>query len=286
MEIHCQAGWRIAERCQQQHQRMQQRQTEQAAEYPHQRIAQRQPFGHIAICIEQRRQRAADVRTEHQSQRSLCIDDMGGGQRNDQQYHRYTRMTCPGEHGGHQHGQQRLVGQRLQHGVQRRGVLHRGQRHHQQMQSQQHQTEPDRHPADVFVTRVVAAAMDHEADQHQHRRHQRDIERKQLHYQRAADVGTEHHRQARRQSEEATGREGHGHHAGGGTALQQRGDAHTETKRRRAVTQVAAQPAAQGTAVSAQYAAGDHMGTPQEQGDVTCDIEQDQGSVHGTSLRA
>ena len=85
--------------------------------------------------------------------------------------------------------------------------------------------------------RLRGAAEGDEADHEQSRRGRRHIEGQHLHDQRRADVGAEHDGQCRHQPDHALGGERRCHQRGRGAALQQRGQAETGGKRRKAVAE-------------------------------------------------
>ena len=168
--------------------------------------------------------------------------------------------------------------------LQARHVLVRGEQAEKLVQGHQHQADADRRSAEVARRRRRATEQD-DADQDQRRRDLGDVEGQRLDDQRRADVGAEHHRQRRRQIDEAAGGEAGDHQAGRGAALQDRGHAEAGGESGETVAQRRAERVAQLGAEGALHAGARHMHAPQQQRHAAGEIEERHGEVHRRRLR-
>ena len=159
----------------------------------------------------------------------------------------------------------------------------------EQAQSQKHQAEPDGDPADFPVGRGLGAEIDRDPDQDHDRRQPLHVEGQDLGDQRGPDVGAEHHRQSGGRLDQAAPANEATTRAGGGTALQDAGDADPGEERREAVAQRNPQHVPQLGAEDPLDAGADHARAPQQQRGRAEQLDQDvmrRGLVHWSQFAA
>jgi hypothetical protein len=111
-----------------------------------------------------------------------------------------------------------------------------------------------------------------------------NIHSQDLNDKRGPDIGAEHDRQRRHQTDQAFGREGARDQGGRGAALQKRGQADAGRKRREAVAQSFRQQPTEVRAEGTQNAAADHVQAPQQQRHAAKQVEKNHTS-HDHPLR-
>jgi hypothetical protein len=154
-------------------------------------------------------------------------------------------------------------------------VLRRRKAVDQDVQREEGEAEADRDAAEILDAGASPAAERQESDDEQDRRRGRHIEGENLNDQRRADVGAEHDGERGHQRDHAFRREGGGHQAGGGAALQERGEAETRAEGGKTVAQSFGEEGTEIGAEGAHDAALDHVQAPKQQCCAAHQVEKD-----------
>ena len=128
-------------------------------------------------------------------------------------------MHHPGDGGADDDAEHVIAGDGVHEDAHARRVLRWCQRVEQNVQRQQHQAETNRDAADVLDARARTAAERDQAENEEDRRGGGDVERQDLNDQGGSDIGAEHDRERRNQTDQPFRREGTRDQGGRGAAL-------------------------------------------------------------------
>ena len=252
----------------------QERQREHHAYGAHQEVAEGQAPGGRGRRVDERRQCATQIRTQHERECAGGIDDMSRREGGHEQHNGDARVAGPGDGSRNEHREQRVAGERGHNGSQQRRVLDGSERVHESGERHQHEPKADADPADVLCPTAGSPAKDQHADEYQWRPDQRHVEGQHLGQERGPDVGPEHHGERRGERHDAGCRERGREQAGRGAALEQRRDPKTGEKRPKATAEVPAQPTPEDVTEPALHARADHVRPPEEEAHMTCEFNE------------
>ena len=167
---------------------------QEAASHPDQEIADREPAcGGVAAWsrFDHRIERRPDVGADDERECSLGGHHPVGGEGHHQQNHRNAGVRCPGQGRRQQGIDHRVRGEGAEKQSQARLVLVGPADVDETSQRHQQEAEPDRHPPEITGARRASPEADH-ADENQHGRVARHIERARLDDEGRADVRAQH----------------------------------------------------------------------------------------------
>ena len=143
----------------------------------------------------------------------------------------------------------------------------------------QHEPQPNRDASEVASASRARPERD-DADKQEERRELGDVEGKELHDQRRADVCAEHRGERWNQRDKPACGEGRNHERGCRAALKNRRDAKARGESLQPSAKSPRQDSPEFAAERALNAALHHVHAPEQQGDRAGKIEKSQGSVH------
>ena len=254
--------------------RGQERQREHHAYGAHQEVAEGQAPRGRGRGVDERRQCAAQIRTEHERECAGGIDDVRRREGGHKQHDGDARVAGPGECGRNEHREQRVAGERAHDRSQQRRVLDRSERVQESGERHQHEPEANTDAADVLGPTAGGPAKDQHADEHQGRPDQRHVEGQHLGQERGADVGAEHHGERRGERHDAGRGERGREQARRGAALEERRDPKTGEERPEATAEVAAKPTSEDVTKPALHARADHVRPPEQEAHMTCEFNE------------
>ncbi len=223
---------------------------------------------------QQGKQAAAEVGSEHDRQGDVDRQHIRVCKRGHQQYDRQARVGGNRKRRADQYVEQQVARQLREQDAHAGGLCQRHGRCRDHLQGENHHAESEHDLADLAGPLVFLRQVDSDAADDQQRCQPRKVQRKELHHQGGADIGTEHHRQRRRRRDQSLRDERGRQQSSGGRALQQAGDGDAGHEAATAATYVAAQDLAQIGSEYAQHARTHDVRAPDQQGDSGKQVQQ------------